>query len=308
MAKNTSMAGAQDKLPLVLLGGFALALVLLGIGAFLAFSGSSPAIGGGCVKEIGVKGEIAVEDVPAGLFGGGVGGSESIASEIRDADARGDVKAILVLIDSPGGSPVASRQIWSALKNSSKPTVAYMREMAASGGYYVAAGTDYIVAEPGTITGSIGVRATFSDLSGLFGKIGYNETMFKSGQFKDIGNPAREMTDEEKAIMQGIVDEMFGEFRGIVMEGRKGRINNARLGEIFDARVMTGRQALSYGLVDGLGDKEAAVEKAAQLAGNEKLGLCDSAGKKKGIISTLVGEYALVPYFGQIIPRWNLQY
>lgn len=298
----------NEVMPFVLMAGFALGLLLLAAGFALIASGSAPSIGNGCVGVIEVTGPIVVDDSPASLFDTGASGSETIAREIEDASKRQDVKALVVFIDSPGGSPVASRQIWSALEEFGKPKVAYMREMAASGGYYVAAGTDYIVAEPGTITGSIGVRATFTDLTGLFEKIGYNETVFKSGRFKDIGSSSREMSDEEVVIMQGIVDELFGEFRGIVMQSRGSRLDASRMDEIFDARIMTGRQALSYGLVDELGDKRAAVRKAAQMAGDESLQSCELGAAKKGFLSTLAGEFSIFPSPSALVSKWILRY
>jgi protease IV len=309
MAKNNSSSfnGGKNSISMALMAGLGVAIIILVAGAFLLF-GSQKGSGKGCIGLVEVVGEIVVSDTPDSLFGTGAAGSETIAAQIEDASNRSDVKAIVVLIDSPGGSPVASRQIWSALKSSGKPTVTYMREMAASGGYYVAAGTDYIIAEPDTLTGSIGVRATVTDLSGLFAKIGYNETTFKSGEFKDIGSSSRPMTPEEEAIMQGIINETFEEFKGVVMESRSGKISTANLSQIFDARVMTGRQALSFGLVDQLGTKKDAMKKASQMAGGEELPICEMAPKKRGFLSALLGDMAFFKLPELSMPQWKLEY
>lgn len=292
---------------IVIVGGLLLMSSGAGRGSQPSSSGGFK-LGGGCVGVINVIGEIAMDDTEPGLIGIGSVGSETIASEIEEAASRSDVKALVVVVDSPGGSPVASRHIYSALKDVKKPKVAYFREMAASGGYYVGAGTDYIVAEPSTLTGSIGVRATFTDLSSLFGKIGYNETTIKSGELKDIGTSSRPMTDKERQLMRAIVQELFDEFKGVVMESRGSRLNMEKFNEVLDARVLTGRQALAAGLVDQLGDKKAAVKKASELAGEEHLDTCEFAPKQKGFFSQLMGDFSIFPKPEQLLPKWQLQY
>lgn len=284
----------------------AIGAILLGMSLLGALGGQ---MGGGCVALVKVTGEIVPDDSPSSLFGVGTSGSETIAKEIEDAGNRSDVKAILLMVDSPGGSPMASREIYAALKKVNKPKVAYLREMAASGGYYVASGADYIVSEPDTLTGSIGVRSSFSDLSGLFEKVGYNETELKSGELKDIGNPSRPMTEKEKKVMQSIIDEIFTEFKGVVMESRGNRLDMRKFEEVLDARVLSGRQAYQIGLVDQIGDKNAATLKASQLAGSEeKLEVCEISEKKGGLMSSLLGEFAILPTPKVGIPHWKLQY
>ncbi|MFH0884840.1 MAG: S49 family peptidase, partial [Candidatus Micrarchaeota archaeon] len=131
---------------------------------------------------------------------------------------------------------------------------------------YVASGTDFIVSDPDAITGSIGVISTFTDMQGLFEKVGINVTAIKSGPHKDIGSPYRNMSDEEFAIMQGIVDEVYGEFRGVVLENRGKKLNMNVFSNVTDGRILSGRQAFKAGLVDELGGKKDAIRKAADMA------------------------------------------
>jgi len=218
-----------------------------------------------CVGVIEVDGEISTKTQSGGLLGTPTIGSEDIVKQIEDAESRSDVKAVLFEVNSPGGSVVASKEIYEAVRSMKKPRVAYFREVAASGGYYISAGTDFIVSEPDALTGSIGVVATFEDMSGLFNKLGINYTIMKSGELKDMGSPSRPLTEKEKAIMQSIINDIFGEFKRVVEEGRGSKLNRAKFEEVLDARVLTGRQAVDVGLVDELGNKEEAVKVAGRL-------------------------------------------
>jgi len=216
-----------------------------------------------CVGLIEVDGEISTKSQSGGLFGTPTIGSEDIVKQIEDAESRSDVKAVVFEVNSPGGSVVASKEIYDAVRNMKKPKVAYFREVAASGGYYISAPADYIISEPDALTGSIGVVATFEDMSGLFSKLGVNYTIMKSGELKDMGSPSRPMTEKEKEIMQVIINDIFGEFKRVVEEGRGDKLNKTKFEEILDARVLTGRQAKDVGLVDELGDKKEAIRVAA---------------------------------------------
>ncbi len=250
----------------LLAAGF-LILVALVIG-FSSSSGQSFLIGGGqCIAVVNIDQEITVADSAPSLFSGGQSGSERIADAIYSLNKRDDVAGVLFVINSPGGSVVATREIYKSVKELKKPKVAYFREVAASGGYYISTPMDYIISDPDAITGSIGVIATFTDMSSLFEKVGINATAIKSGVHKDIGSPAREMTDEERNILQVIVNETFDEFKSVVIEGRKGKLNLEKFGQITDGRILSGRQAKEVGLVDALGDKRDAVKKTAELAG-----------------------------------------
>ena len=226
-------------------------------------------------------------------------GSQTIASELEEAGGRKDVRAVLLLIDSPGGSVVASQEVYAAVRAMNKTSVTFIREMAASGGYYAAAGTDYIVANPDALTGSIGARATLDDYSGLMEKLGINSTTFKTGDLKDMGSPARQISEKERAVWQSIVDEGFLSFRLAVEEGRKGRLDQAGFAEVLDARILTGRQAKKIGLVDELGNKDAAIAAAARLSGmavaaGDKPKLCEiSRGARRGTLFGSLSAQAL---------------
>ena len=263
----------------VLGGLFAIAAVVILLYSFIPFSPLQ-----GCVGIISINGPIVSQDIPATIFSDEIKGSETIAQEIEAADRRSDVKSVLVLIDSPGGSVVASSEIYDAVHSLFKPSVSYINEIGASGGYYVAAGTSHIISNPNAIVGSIGARATFSDMSGLFGKLGYNETSVKSGAMKDMGSPSRPMTPEEFAVIGSIVNESFAEFRSAVEEGRKGKLNSALFAQALDARIMTGRQAKKVGLVDELGNKKAALKKAAELGGieSDEPSICELSERESG--------------------------
>jgi len=239
-----------------------LAIVLL----FFAFSSIAPVFTGKCVAEVDIDQELAVDGVQPSLLSSGVPGSEDIADTIRGLNSRNDVGSVLIVIDSPGGSVVATHDIYDAIKSLNKPSVAYLSETAASGGYYVASGTDYIISDPDTLTGSIGVITQVTDLSGLMGMVGVNVTSITSGPYKDMGSPYRNMTPQEQAMLQSIVNDTYQEFRSVVIDNRGSRLNMTAFNEVADGRVLSGRQALAVGLVDQLGSKRDAILKTAQLA------------------------------------------
>jgi len=239
------------------------------IALFFIFSAMTPMFVGKCVAVVDINQELAVDGVSPSLFDSGTPGSEQIASSISALDARDDVGAVLIVFNSPGGSVVATREIYSSVKELKKPKVSYFRETAASGAYYIATGTDYIISDPDAITGSIGVIATFTEMSGLLEKLGVNITAIKSGPHKDIGSPYRNMTGEENVILQAMIDEIYQEFRGVVIANRGQRLNTAQFNEVSDGRILSGRQALKAGLVDQVGSKKDALMKAAQLGGIE---------------------------------------
>ena len=184
------------------------------------------------------------------------------------ADTKG-VKAIVLDINSPGGSVGAVQELHSQIlrvrKEKKIPIVALFGDVAASGGYYIAAACDKIVAHPGTLTGSIGVIFSVSNMEGLFGKIGYKMEPIKSGKHKDIGSPARAMTAEERQLLQALIDDAYGQFVKAVAEGRK--MTEEQVRPLADGRIYSGNQALNSKLVDQLGDSTDAIELAGELAG-----------------------------------------
>ena len=179
-----------------------------------------------------------------------------------------NIPAIVLRLNTPGGGVSATQEIYETVKKArltGKKIIASMGAVAASGGYYIAAACDTVVATPGTITGSIGVIATFPDFSELYQKIGVNFNVRKSGKFKDTGSSSRKMTDEEEAFIDELVLDTLEQFILDVSDGRKLSIDYVR--GIADGRIFTGRQALEAGLVDILGTYQDAVDLAGVLAG-----------------------------------------
>lgn len=223
---------------------------------------------GDTVGIVRVEGAI-YDGTSTSLFGG-----EALAQDIIDQlDSAADdpsIAAVVLRINSPGGSASASWEISEAIRrvqDSGKPVVVSMGDSATSGGYWIAAGADYILATPSTMTGSIGVIMQMANLEELYEKVGYRPEVLKSGPYKDIGSSAREMLPEEREILQNMINEIYEQFIQVVAEGRG--MDPAKVREIADGRVMTGRQAVELGLVDGIGDLHEACLVAADLAGIE---------------------------------------
>jgi protease-4 len=179
----------------------------------------------------------------------------------------GDVKAILLRINSPGGTIGGVQEIYREIlrcKEKGKKVVASLGDVAASGGYYVASAADRVVAEPGTITGSIGVLLQFGNLQGLFQKVGLKLETIKSGAYKDMGSPGRALNPEERRLLQASINDAYQQFVEVVQTGR--RLAPGKVGAVSDGRIFTGRQALQEGLVDELGNQEDARQVAIRLA------------------------------------------
>ncbi|MGD8969066.1 MAG: signal peptide peptidase SppA [Anaerolineae bacterium] len=184
---------------------------------------------------------------------------------LDQANASAPVKAVVVRVNSPGGSVVASDEIYHALLSFDKPVVISMGESAASGGYYIACAGDHVIAHPDTLTGSIGVISQFLTFEGLLDKIGVDAVVITTGPRKDIGSPFREMTEEEKELWREILDQVYEDFVAVVVEARE--LPEETVRELADGRVYTGEQARALGLVDDVGTRQAAIDKAAELGG-----------------------------------------
>ncbi len=199
-----------------------------------------------------------------------------------------DVKAIVLRIDSPGGGVGPSQEIYAEVKKTTrtKKVVASMGAIAASGGYYVAAAADHVVANPGTLTGSIGVLMEFPNMEELFKKIGLSAVVLKSGDYKDTGSPLRKMTPKERELLQGFIDNVHQQFVTAVAEGRKMSEESVRA--IADGRILSGEQAQKLGLLDSLGNMEDAIVIAAELGGIKGEPSVVYAEKKKFSILELI--------------------
>ena len=195
--------------------------------------------------------------------------SRSVVEQLERYRTQPNVKALVVRIDSPGGAVAPSQEIYSGIlkfrERSGKPVVASMGRVAASGGYYVAAAANRIVANPGTITGSIGVIMQLPNVSGLLQKMGISTTVIKSGEFKDLGGAVRDLTPAERKVLQDLLDDVHGQFIDAVAAGRK--MDRTKVVSLADGRVFSGRSARELGLVDELGDLRDAIARAAALAG-----------------------------------------
>lgn len=177
------------------------------------------------------------------------------------------IKAIVLRVDSPGGGVGPSQEIYSEVARitQDKPIIVSMGSVAASGGYYVAAPANKIYANPGTITGSIGVIMEFTNVLDLMDKIGLKTRVVKSGTHKDIGSSVRDMTSEEQALLQGLIDDVHSQFVAAVSEGRD--LSEGEVRKLADGRIFTGRQALQVGLIDELGGLRVAITEAARQGG-----------------------------------------
>lgn len=226
------------------------------------------------ILERGKKGtdqKIAVVSL-RGLISSSVGGNvgESMVDDLRwqleQARNDSEVRAVVLEVDSPGGEVTASDMIYDAVvkTRAKKPVVVYMESLAASGGYYVACGGKYLMANETSITGSIGVIIQTLNYEQLFNKIGLASVVFKSGKFKDMLNGARPITPEERDYVQSFVMKTYEKFLGIVAKERNLPADGLRNG-IADGRIISGRDALEFKLIDGLGQIEDAYAKAKQL-------------------------------------------
>jgi protease IV len=226
------------------------------------------------IMALGMKGaslsrlvELGGERVGIVEVSGVISESDEILDNISRFRDDETIKAIILRINSPGGGVAASQEIFREISKTvkTKKVVASMGSVAASGGYYIAAAADKIVASPGTITGSIGVIMGYTTFEELLKKIGLAPVVVKSGKYKDIGSPVRDMTPEERGILQEFTDQIHRQFIQAIIDGRK--IERSVLESVADGRILSGERAKDLGLVDELGNFEDAVGIAGQLAG-----------------------------------------
>ncbi len=254
------------------IGGLILALVFLTIvisamGNSIPGTGGSGGLGNHRIQVIHIQGVIAGGQGGASFLGT-VAGSDSIIRQLKEAREDPTVRAVVLRINSPGGTSAASEEIGYEVKKTSdagKPVVVSMSDVAASGGYWVSAYADRILANGSTTTGSIGVISQIVNYSELYDRVGIEYITIKSGEFKDMGSDARDPTEKELQILQEMVDDIFDQFVEVVADGRN--MSEDRVRELADGRVYSGRQALELGLVDEIGNYYQAIQRAAELAG-----------------------------------------
>jgi protease-4 len=190
---------------------------------------------------------------------------DRVRSLLDQAASIPSVKAVVVRVNSPGGSVVASDEIYHALLAFEKPVVISMGDTAASGGYYISCAGDHVMAHPDTLTGSIGVISQFLNVQELMDKVGVDAVVITTGPRKDIGSPFRDMTEAERELWRGILDQVYEDFLDVVVESRGLSAETVR--ELADGSIYTGQQAQDLGLVDSVGTRQTAIDKAAELGG-----------------------------------------
>ena len=236
--------------------------------------------------------------------------SRSAIEELRKYRKDSSVKAIVLRVDSPGGAVAPSQEIYEEVGKllKIKPVVVSMGSVAASGGYYTSAPATKIYANPGTVTGSIGVIMEIPNFKGLMDKVGIRTEVIKSGKHKDLASVFRGISKGDRAILQGVLDDVHDQFIRTVSEGR--RIPYKRVREIADGRVFTGRQAKAVGLVDALGNMQDAIMEAARLGGIKGEPNVVSKKEKSSIFDLLTSRIPkeLKAAFGTVSLKYTMYY
>lgn len=273
----------------IIIGAFLLFLIVLS--SFMTFF----------QRKISFGGKVALVKVEGPILE-----AKSIVDELDGYTKDNSIKAIVLRVNSPGGGVVPSQEIYSAVKKAAaqKKVIVSMGSLAASGGYYISAPASKIIANPGTITGSLGVIMEVPNVKGLLDKLGVKAEVIKSGKHKDIASPFRGIGKEEREILQGVMDDVHEQFIAAVSDGRK--IPVAAVREIADGRVFSGRQAIKAGLVDELGDLDYAVKAAAKMAGIKGEPEIITKKEKSAIRDLLSGK--LNESVSRILPTSELKY
>lgn len=258
MAKGEKLGATTGRSPWLVVIGiiFLLSVFSFFVLGFVALMlTDSESVASGNVAVIPIKGVIMIDEDDS-LFATGVASSTSVVALIEEAEQDETIEAIVFDINSPGGSPVASAEIARAIKESSKPTVAVIREVGASGAYWAASAADHIIANEVSITGSIGVLASYLEYGDLLERYNVSYERFTAGKYKDMGTPYREMSNEEKTLYQSELDMMHEIFIGAVAENRGLAYDTVE--PLATGQIYLGVQAVENGLVDQLGGKHEA--------------------------------------------------
>jgi protease-4 len=288
------MASKNRTLIWLLLGGGAFVLLVVTVLAVLV------TVGGDDGAEFGFSDRIQVVDLQGEIID-----SQDVIQQLKRYEDSNSVRAILLKIDSPGGGVAVSQELYAEVKRlrekKDKTIVAYMSSTGASGAYYVACAANKIVANPGTIVGSIGVIAEWINYGDLMQWAKLKETVLKTGEFKDTGSASRPLTDREKAYFQGLIDDMYVQFIEAVAGGRSMEIQEVRA--IADGRVFTGRDAKEKKLVDEIGNFQDAVDLTAKLAGiSGKPRLIQVTRQKVTLLDVLTSDLSrIMPFQGKVL-------
>lgn len=272
-------------------------LIVAGILLLTAILAGTAELWGRNLTALSGKGYIAVIRIDGEIYGGpagdflsqGVASSEEIMAELEAARKDDNAKAVLIRINTPGGSTGATQEIveeMDKIKNAGKPIVISMGDTCASAGYWIASKGDYIFASPATLTGSIGVYIDYTNVEGLAGKLGVTDEKIKSGAYKDMLSMYRPMVPEERAMLQGMVNDIYNQFVQSVAEGR--HMDVAKVKTFADGRIMTGREAQNLGLVDAMGNYYDALDYAGGLVnmdGDVPVHTYDGGGSLRGFLN-----------------------
>jgi len=303
------MKKRSGRVAIFVVGVGLLALVTLcGIAAVLTAltaRGFPPMGLGGRVAVLPVRGVIMSGKATPWLMGQGLVFSDDVVELISRAAGDPSIAALVLDIDSPGGSVVGSADIYAALEEFPKPIVASFGEVAASGGYYIACAADVIVVRPATTTGSIGVILSTTNYAGLLSKLGIQRQVIKSGAHKDQGAWHRPLTKEEIDMFQTMVDEAYQDFVQVVVRGRG--LSEQDVRAVADGRVFSGRQAVALGLADRLGDLDDAIEIAADRAGLSGPPPVIRLEQKPSFWDQLLSSYPFGGFWDVALAHW-LQY
>src|SRR5438132_12539784 len=285
----------------LLLGGGAFVLLAVALVAMmLTFSGDEG-------TEFAFSDRIQVVEMDGEIIE-----SRPTLDQLKRYEDSNSVKAILLNIDSPGGGVAASQEIYAEIKRlrekKDKIVVAYLSSTGASGAYYVACAANKIVANPGTIVGSIGVIAEWVNYADLLQWAKLQEIVFKTGEFKDTGSPTRALTDTERKYFQGLIDDMYVQFVEAVASGRKLDLQEVR--SLADGRVFTGRDAKQRKLIDEIGNFQDAVDQTAKLAGiSGKPRLIRLNRQRVTLLDVLTTDLSrLVPFNGQSMKSSQIKF
>jgi len=236
---------------------------------------------------------------------GDIESSEGVVDQLEHMRLDSTVRAVVVRLDSPGGGVGASQEIYEAVRkvrDADKPVIASMGGVAASGAYYIACAADSIVANPGTLTGSIGVIMSFPNTEELFRKVGVRFEVIKTGKFKDIGSLSRPMTPEEKELLQTVLSNVYEQFVSAISEGRG--LERRDILPYADGRIFSGDQAVAYGFVDRLGDLNDAIQLAASMADIKGRPVVVRKERRRvSLLDLFQDKLHLVPGFSQSGPR-----
>jgi len=286
----------------LLLGGGAFVLLVITLLAVMVTMGNDES------ADFGFSDRVQVVDLQ-----GEIVDSREVIQQLKRYEDSNNVRAILLNIDSPGGGVAVSQELYEEVKKlrekKQKTIVAYMSSTGASGAYYVACAANKIIANPGTVVGSIGVIAEWMNYGDLLEWAKLKEIVFKSGEFKDTGSGSRPLTDREKAYFQSMIDDMYVQFVEAVASGRHMEIQDVR--SLADGRVFTGRDAKEKKLIDEIGNFQDAVDLTAKLAGiSGKPHLIQVGRQRVTLLDVLTSDLSrIMPFQGKALKsEFRFQY